>query len=179
MTKTPRHKGFTLIELVVILVLAGVMAAVTIPYFLNPTAFDSMAARDALIGVIRTAQQASLGRSDVVVKIQSIADRWEVLAQQSGTELRRIEFSNKVVVLETGDVIASGDTCATAFDTAVASDFELAFNNKGDLGSFTNNGSIHAAGPTFNGVRLCVDDLDFFSVCVSPAGYAYGGVCDD
>src|SRR5690606_21684618 len=123
--------------------------AATIPYFLSPTAFDSMAARDALLGVIRTAQQASLGRSDVVVRIQSAADRWQVTAEQGGVELRRIDFSNKVVVLETGDVIASGDTCATAFDTTVTGDFELSFNNKGDLGSFTNNGSTYVAGSTF------------------------------
>lgn len=179
-TMTPEHqRGFTVVELVIVIVLIGIVGAVAMSRFMSGSAFNAVGARDAIITVAHAAQQASLGRNDVSFEIDNSGDDW-IFAVISGTEvLRTASVSNRNVTLETGSAAASANTCANGFDTAVANDFKLTFDGKGDLLSFTNNSTTETVDAAFNGVRLCVNDDVNFSVCVSPAGYAYVGNCDD
>lgn len=172
-------KGFTLVELIVVLVLVGIVGVVVIPRFLAPNAFNEAAAQDGLIATIRAAQQAAIGRTDVSFEIASGGGDWMFTAKSSTTTLRTFEVPVSDVVLETGSAAASMDSCATAFDTAVAGDFSLAFKGDGYLESFTNDGTTEMVDAAFNGVRICLNDSVAASVCVSPAGYAYAGDCDD
>jgi len=173
------NKGFSMVELIIVILLVGITGVVVIARLMSPATFNELAARDGLLTVIRAAQQASLGRSTVTFEINQVADDWVFEARAGGTPVQTIEIPMSGVVLETGSAIASGSTCATAYDTAVAADFELAFSSKGDLTQFTNNTTTELVDAAFNGVRICVNDSVEFSVCVSPAGYAYAGNCDD
>lgn len=172
-------KGFSIIELVSVIALIGITSAVIVSRFLNPGTFSNISAQDSLLTVIRAAQQASLGRATVTFEINQVADDWVLEARAGGSPVQIIEIPMNGVVLETGSAVASVNTCASAFDTAVAADFELVFSSKGDLVQFTNNTTTELVDAAFNGVRICVNDSVEFSVCVSPAGYAYAGNCDD
>jgi MSHA pilin protein MshC len=178
---TATSQGFSAIELVVVIVLLGIVGAVVIPRFMAPDAFDQMVARDSLLTTLRAAQQAALGRSDITFEINRAGAAWHLEVKEAGTTLRELRFSADNISLETGSPIASGDVCATSLDTAVASDFELAFDAVGNLKRFGNTGvagsPIHVD-ESFNGVRICLNDTDALSICVSPAGYAYAGSCD-
>jgi prepilin-type N-terminal cleavage/methylation domain-containing protein len=175
-----RHAaGFTIIEVIVVIVLLGITGAVVVSRFFEPSTLGGVAARDGLIATIRAAQQFALGRSLVTVEIDNTGSDWIVTAKANAATIRTLEISTRNLVLETGSAGASGDTCATGFDTAVAADFELVFDSEGNLEEFTNNGSTEAVNASFNGVRICVNDRVDQSMCVSPAGYAYAGNCDD
>lgn len=176
-----RLRGYTVIELVVSIVLLGIVAAVVIPRFMAPNAFDEPVARDGLLTTIRAAQQAALGRDDVTFEIDRTGSAWHLQVKDSGSTLREFEFSAENIILETGSPASSNDTCSTSFDTAVANDFELSFDAMGNLGEFSNTGvpgAPVAVDDDFNGVRICLNDTDALSICVSPAGYAHAGNCD-
>ena len=173
------HKGFSIVELIIVIVLMGIVAAVVFARYASGSAFNPSGAQAAIITVAHAAQQASLGRSDVSFEIDASGGQWIFSANSAGDVLRSVPVSGTNVILETGSAAATANTCANSFDTAVANDFKLSYNGKGDLVDFTNNGSTETVDASFNGVRLCVNDDVTFSVCVSPAGYAYSGDCDD
>ncbi|MDY6982080.1 MAG: prepilin-type N-terminal cleavage/methylation domain-containing protein [Pseudomonadota bacterium] len=176
-----KFNGFTIIELVVVLVLVGITATIVAPRYMGPNAFDQSAAQDALLTTIRAAQQAALGRSNVSFAIGQAGNAWvmTVTADPGASTLRTADFPARSVILETGSAASSGDTCESGFDDAVAANFLLTFDAKGNLASFVNGAnSAFTSDPAFNAVRICVNDTAASSVCVSRAGYAYAGTCD-
>lgn len=178
-TALPGHGGFTVVELVIVIILIGIVGAVALTRYMSSSSFNAAGAQDAIITIAHATQQASLGRSNVSFTIQSSGGNWVFAATAGGSALRTATVSTRDVILETGPAAASANTCADSFDNGVANDFELTYDNKGDLIDFTNNGGTTSVDGAFNGVRICVNDDVSLSVCVSPAGYAYPGDCDD
>lgn len=171
--------GFSLVELVVVIVLLGIVGVVVISRFITPSSFNDVAARDGLAAGIRAAQQAALGRTGVTFEIDSSADSWFFVVKEGANTIRTFEIGNRDLVLETGSAAAlSGLTCATGYDTAL-DNFTLSFNSRGNLTNFSNGAINENVDNTFNGVRICVNDTNALSVCVSRAGYASVGNCDD
>lgn len=62
-----RLAGFTVIELVVVLVILGIIAAVAIPRMGNSHNFDELTARDQIKQALRHAQQLAMSRTDATV----------------------------------------------------------------------------------------------------------------
>lgn len=174
-----KTRGFSVVELIIVILIMGIIGAVAFSRFVSGSAFNASGAQTAIISVIHAAQQASLGRSNVAFEIDSAGDSWLFSAVSGSEVLRSMSVSTSNVILETGSTAASANTCANAFDTPVGNDFKIDFDSKGDLTAFTNSPISDMAGPSFNGVRICVNDDVSLSVCVSPAGYAYAGDCDD
>lgn len=60
--KTPmhRHRGFTLVELVAVIILLGIVATVVLPRFSSRDGFVEYAVRDQLISAFRLAQQRAM-----------------------------------------------------------------------------------------------------------------------
>jgi prepilin-type N-terminal cleavage/methylation domain-containing protein len=54
MKKTTSHNGFTLIELIIVMVILGIMAAVAVPRYLDSISNAEESAEDALISTIRS-----------------------------------------------------------------------------------------------------------------------------
>lgn len=173
------HSGFTIIELIVVIVFLGIVGAVIVPRFLSPNAFSERAAQDGVITTIRAAQQSSLGRDAVTFEIDAAGGNWVLTAKASSNIIRTFEIPAAALILETGSAVASANSCANDFDTTVDSDFELVFDGQGNLEEFTNNGTTELVDASFNGVRICLNNTVELSVCVSPAGYAYAGNCDE
>jgi len=54
------HRGFTQVELVVVIAIAGLLAAVAMPRFVGRDAFDSRGFHDQATGVVRYAQKTAI-----------------------------------------------------------------------------------------------------------------------
>ena len=54
------HRGFTQVELIVVIVIAGVLAAVAIPRFTGVDSFASRGFSDEAIGIVRYAQKIAI-----------------------------------------------------------------------------------------------------------------------
>lgn len=67
LTPHPTRAGFTLVELVSIIVIAGILAAVAGPRFFNAATFASRGYADAASGFLRYAQKLAVARHAVVV----------------------------------------------------------------------------------------------------------------
>jgi type II secretory pathway pseudopilin PulG len=168
-----------LVELVVVLVLVSIVAVTVTSRYLTPNAFEAAGARDGLITILRAAQQAALGRSNVTATIQTVGDKWVFAAMAGSTVLQTMEVNKRNIVLATGSALVGAGTCAEGLDTPLANDFRVSYDSKGNLSAFVNSGVTQAVSSTFNGVRVCVNDAEQYSACVSPSGYAYTGNCDD
>ena len=57
------YRGFTLIELVLVIVLIGVLAVTAAPRFFTASGYDQVAARDQLIQLLRQAQLQTMNNS--------------------------------------------------------------------------------------------------------------------
>lgn len=160
-----------------VLILLGIISAVVFSRLSGPSTFDSLAASDAIISIARSAQQHALGREDVTLNIEQSGSDWKISAKEGNgaVELRSLSISSRRLELETGSTASTVSTCATAFDTAVASDFSVAFDSQGNALTLTNNSSVEGVS---NGVRICVNDDDALSVCISPGGFAHRGACE-
>jgi prepilin-type N-terminal cleavage/methylation domain-containing protein len=180
----PRN-GFTVVELVITLIIVSILSAAVFARFLDTDTFNSVIVRDQIISMTRVAQQASLGRADVSLTIQpnSIVPPDEVTLTVSETN-----GAVQSVVLELDSVTLTGDinkllgnqtpSCSTENgDTAITNTNPLVinFDELGDIEVVTIGGATAAV---TSAVRLCLNNNDIDSVCVSPAGFAYAGSCD-
>ena len=82
-------RGFTLIELVMVLVLVGVMAAVVTPRFADQSAFDAVGYAQKLEGIMRFAQKTAIAQRQLVLvniaNTPNLADPTVTLAGASTT----------------------------------------------------------------------------------------------
>jgi MSHA pilin protein MshC len=97
-----RYRGFSLIELVSVIVVVGVLAAVAIPRFVGVDSFASRGFADEAIGVVRYAQKTA------------IAWRATVFVCISANEVRAISNSNCGAPVTLKHPATGGDLVATA-----------------------------------------------------------------
>lgn len=174
--KQVHQQGFSIVELVLVVILVSIMGVTIMSRFTDSSAFNTLAARDGIIATALAAQQAALGRSNVTFDINPSGDDWSFEVAVSGTVIRRFDVTGGGFVLETGSTTTTGD-CASGFDDPVTSNFSVSYNNVGNAFAFTNSSSFPVA--VDNGVRICIDDTVALSVCISPGGYAREGDCEN
>jgi len=171
-----RQQGFSLVELVLVVLLISIMGVAITSRFSDPSGFNTLAARDGIISTALAAQQAALGRKNVTFDINQSGSDWIFEVAASGAVIRSFSVTGGGFDLETGSTTTTGD-CSTGFDEAVTSNFSISYNNLGNAFAFTNSSSSPVA--IDNGVRICIDDTVALSVCISPGGYAREGDCED
>ena len=169
------NKGFSLVELIVAILLISLIGVAMFSRFSSPTAFDASIARDNAIALALQAQQAALGRDNVSFEIDPSGGNWVLSVAVSGSVLRSVTIPGGSISLETGSTTSG--TCALALDQVVTSNFRVVYDGSGNVTGFSN--STSSPEPVENGVRICVNDDTNYSACISPAGFAYQGDCDD
>jgi MSHA pilin protein MshC len=181
-SKCRNPNGFTIVEIVIVLVIVSILAATVFSRFLDTSTFNSLIVRDQIISMARVAQQASLGRADVSLTITPAGSDSVTL------DVSDVSGSIQSVVLELEGVSLSGDINKLAGnqtpscesdngDNAIAAATPMTINFD-ELGDLALSGVTGATGAITSALRICLNNVNTYSVCVSPAGFAYSGSCD-
>lgn len=64
--KRSSHQGFTIIELIVVMVIVGILAVAVLPHFSGRVAFEGRAFRDQTVAGLRYAQKAAVAARRIV-----------------------------------------------------------------------------------------------------------------
>lgn len=177
-SKQADESGFSMVELIIGLVIAGIVAAVAMSRFTDGNAFNAIIVRDQLIAMIRTAQQSALGRSNVALTLtpNASASSLTVVRSDDGGTVDTVSVNLDSVSLS-GDINVTASCGSVNGQTAIASGSPLAINFA-ELGALGDSG-VGSVSTVVSGLRICLNNDPVFSVCVSPSGFAYAGDCDD
>lgn len=167
------EKGFTLIELVMVMVLLGVLSSVGVSLIPSAQNYQLALAKDQWLNVLRLAQRMSLSRqhpdNPIILTFQSKEDAWLASISQASDMLyeTRIDVSRTVLAM-------SNDAFETQCETLKSPALPLTFifNGEGEL--------KNEEGITLNhNQRVClVGKETVFELCIAASGYSYEGRCE-
>lgn len=151
------HSGFTTVELIVVLVLLGILAAYAAPKFAGRGGYTELTARQDLKQSIRYAQQLAMGRTDHTIKLVTVTNT----------------TPHKIDVLQ--DDVSIGGNVGDIYPKSMASDISLGtvsngINSPGSATTLTFN----RLGATTDATISVTGPQQQLNVCVvGSTGYAY------
>lgn len=178
--KRTRSIGFTIVELVIVIFVLGVISATVMSRFSDENAFTGLVVRDQIISQARRAQQGAFGRSPITMVFTpnepGTAATLEVLEASAALSSSTISINALTI---TGDTDVT-DSCASTAGAGItdSAPFTLTFGELGDLVASSGVAGSGSFGAPTKAVRLCINEDVNYSVCFSPAGFAYVGDCD-
>ena len=87
-------RGFTLVELIVVLLIVGILAVYAMPRFLGPDASEAITARDTILMAARRAQQLAMNQgSGAGVQLATDNTAHEVRISYTDGTLQRLRYS--------------------------------------------------------------------------------------
>lgn len=179
MTDVKKSSGYTIVELVSVILLVGIVSAVTMSRMSNSDSYNPVFIRDEIISQARSAQQKAIGRSDVILTIEPNINQLEIRLSDSTGLLQSSSLSIASVIL-TGDinVLDSCNTEPAGEAISNSAPFVLTYDSLGNLleAGVTATPGVFPT-PLSSGARICVNNDPAMSVCFSAAGYAYAGDC--
>lgn len=160
-------EGFTLVELVSVLLLASIVAAFSTSRFAETASLDERLAKDQILSLARSAQQLSLARGNVDLYFQDTGSELSVATRVGGTiQTSRIFPKNEVTI--TADTSAAGGTQGTC--AAIGTPISVSFDASGELAG------AYPSGTYSQGFPICLNGSSV-SLCISPSGFAHSGSC--
>lgn len=150
--------GFTLVELVSVILLIGVLSTVAIGRLTKDQAFDKKLALDAIVSLVRQTQQRALGGSGVALRVESSGTNIVISRLAGGVTEATRTFSSDEVAITAGS-IGSGTSCSD-----ISSTMTLNFDSAADIETVDEDG-----------FPICLDANQ--SLCISPGGFAHIGAC--
>ena len=159
--------GFTLVELVSVLVITGASATLVMSRFADSSTFDKRLASDQLLSIARTAQQVSYSRSSVDLYIQDLGTEVRVSVRIGSIEEVGRTFPKSDVQL-TADMSAVGGSAGTCSE--ISTPIALSYDSSGELSD------AYPSGTYKDGFPICVNG-NTPGLCISPAGFAHLGSC--
>lgn len=175
-----KNNGFTFVEMVVVIALIGIIAAVTMSRVLRDDTYNAFLARDQITSLARSAQQRAIGRNDVFLEIESVGDNLNMSVSDGTGELQQATLSSRSLTLA-ADVNVTDSCGTTPGGTTVAGGavFRLYYD---ELGNLLEGGVSTAGGYPItitDAARFCIDNDPTFSICWSDAGFPFVGDCRD
>ncbi len=157
-----KQRGFTLIELVTVIILLGILSTFAISRFPSTQSYSTTIIKNQLLASARLAQQTSLSRAssavNVTLIVSEVAGQWNL--NVAGGE--GINFSAQV---ERGsEQVRFGSNLVAACSALAAAPVTITFDGDGNRIPFQN-------------LRVCIDSTRDLELCISPSGYAYEGSC--
>lgn len=121
-------RGFTLVELVLVLVLVGALAVVAVPRF-SRTTFDLAAAAGELVAAIRHTQQLAMSHSGIDRDSDGNPDRYQIAITATGYTVSLVDLDSTSSVADpvTGAASYTESWSGMALSPAVT----LAFDGRG------------------------------------------------
>ena len=165
-------KGFSIVELVTVILLLGVITAVVAPRWFDTTAFDASILSTEVLSVARLAQRTAVARPgvDVSLSVVQVGDQWrlEVLADDAGVEtvLHGVSVDVPSSIAVTAGI---GPTNLSAVDSLT-----LTYDALGNASSVFLAG---VPGTVDSGVSLDLAGGVDHRLCISPLGFAHAGSC--
>lgn len=176
-----RSIGFTIVELVIVIFVLGVISATAMSRFSDENAFTGLVVRDQIISQARRAQQGSFGRANMSMvftpNLAGTEATIEVLQAAASDALSSVTIPIDSLTL-TGDTNVTTSCTAAGVGITNSNPFTLTFGELGDLVASSGVAGAASYGAPTTAVRFCVNEDINYSVCVSPAGFAYAGDCD-
>lgn len=162
-------KGFTLIELIIVVVLLSVLSALGVGLFSAPSQYHTANAVESWLNLFQYSQRQSLLKqnltSPLVLSVTRTSENWVFNLNQGTTQIDtfNIAHRNTPVRVSTSQWLSGCDSLSE-----LTYPLEVRFNGAGNR--------IDVTGQVVNqNLRLCFDDTH--QMCVSPSGFAYGGIC--
>ena len=145
-------RGFTLIEVIAVLIIAAILAALILPRFMSIGGYSANAAQGDVIAAAQYARQlALLGNGDIILSLQGST----VAVQNSAGQNLPVPGGKGYPI----SIPASAQVGAT---------FTFTFTSA--------TGSVANATQT-SGITLVDGGGESRAVCISPTGLAYAGPC--
>ena len=161
--------GFTIVELVVVLVLLGILSGTAMSRFVEPTAFAPRNLSAAIRAQAHYAGQLALsGHSNIILQISRQPGQWQIEVLESGSTVAQLtpDLDNTQTY-----VTNSGST----YELLPASPFSIAFDTRGDVSA----GVVGAVGLDVNaGTELQIIGDSSQWLCIYPTGYVSARVCE-
>ena len=174
-------KGFTLVELVVVIILLGILSIAAFPRFVDNDTFQELLLKDAVLSTARLSQKVALSHQAKTLfwrLHRKGSSLWQLCVYSSGTSAASASNPcDDSSVLEYIELEASGSVSYRmngAADTTIATSSGISLRYD-DIG-FLSGVGIDAAASTANTKPFQINMPDA-TLCVSPAGYAYESSC--
>ncbi|MDK2778819.1 MAG: type II secretion system GspH family protein [Pseudomonadota bacterium] len=147
-----RQSGFTLTELILVIVLLGILSAVAMSLFARPDTFSALAARDQMIAFSLLAQKRALANSGdsatVSLTLVQTSSRWQLSLLQGSNTLVSDNIDRHGLSLSlNGTQLADGQSSSInyAADAATGNNYQWRISGA-ESGAFciTSTGFSHA-----------------------------------
>jgi len=151
--RTSSQQGFTIVELVIVIILLGILSYSAIPLFATKSSYSSKLAADQLVSQLQLAQRVALGMSaqatPVSVAISVTSSVWQITVQKTGQSPFTVLAEPDGLTLQVdGTTLTSGDSI-----------------------SFTWTASANLT--PYQDHEIVISGANPYRVCLSAAGYAY------
>lgn len=170
LTGTGNTHGFTIVELITVVILLGILSVTAISRFVEPSAFAPGIVTHAVIVQARAAQQLAASRADAVVTltVDKAGDQWRM---RVSTDVDGV-LSTELVAAENTTLTVSSGGAPTLIDATTP--LVVRFDRLGDLSAVLIGA---AAGTPAAGIDLQFNGDSARSACIYPSGYATDAVC--
>jgi MSHA pilin protein MshC len=164
-------KGFTLIELIIVIILVSILSALGVGVFSGTDGFSARVSSDLWLTSLRLSQRLALMKQNssqlVSMGITQSSDNWNISVDFDGTQLNSFDVERNRV-----DFHSSTSDFASSCDALPDASFPMTFYFDG-YGDFVNSSRVQLLANT----RLCFAGGESVELCISPSGYAYAGTC--
>ncbi|MCP4597305.1 type II secretion system protein [Neptuniibacter sp.] len=185
------QRGFTLVEMIVVIILLGILSAVAIPRLSGTSDYQAYSLRSSILSSLRLAQKTALAQHDSSVYwvLQRPADDlWQIQVMLLDDELLDVTpatASGAFAASSTvGYSVSQVSSTLSSASIGVGQNVVVLYNQLGDMIEVKDNISLSASSAypsADDATDVVISSLNFSdskgSFCLSLTGYSYEATC--